>query len=116
MHFQVSPDEEAKLMRCTRGAIYDVIIDLRPKSPTYRQWFGAQLSSENHKMLYVPEGFAHGFLTLEDNTEVTYPVSQFYTPGSEHGVGFDDPAFGIQWPIDVQVVSEKDSTWPDYLK
>ena len=116
IHYQVPPDEEAKLVRCTRGAIYDVIIDLKPESPTYRQWIGVELSSENYRMLYVPEGFAHGFLTLEDDTEVTYQVSQFYAPGSGLGVRYDDLAFGIRWPLDVRVISEKDSTWPEYLR
>ena len=114
MHYQIAPHEEAKLVRCTRGAIYDVIIDLRPDSPTYGQWMGVELTAENHKMVYVPEGFAHGFQTLESDTEVTYQVSQFYTPGAEQGVRYNDPAFGIAWPLNVQVISEKDASWPDY--
>ena len=114
MHYQLSPYEETKLVRCTRGAIYDVIIDLRPASPTYTQWIGVELTAENYKMLYVPEDFAHGFQTLEDNTEVTYQVSQFYTPGSESGIRWEDPAFDIDWPIEVQVISDKDKSWPDY--
>jgi len=114
MHYQLSPYEETKLVRCTRGAIYDVIIDLRPASPTYSQWIGVELTAENYKMLYVPENFAHGFQTLKDDTEVTYQVSQFYTPGSENGIRWDDPAIGINWPIEVQVISEKDKSWPDY--
>ncbi|MCK4826502.1 dTDP-4-dehydrorhamnose 3,5-epimerase, partial [bacterium] len=93
MHYQIAPYEETKLVRCTRGAIYDVIIDLRPASPTYTQWVGVELTADNYKMLYVPENFAHGFQTLEDNTEVTYQVSQFYTPGSESGIRWGDPAF-----------------------
>ena len=115
MHYQVAPYEEAKLVRCTRGAIYDVIIDLRPDSPTYKQWMGVELTAENHKMLYVPEGFAHGYQTLMDNTEVFYQVSQFYSPESERGLRYDDPVFGIEWPIDVQVISDKDKSWSDYL-
>jgi dTDP-4-dehydrorhamnose 3,5-epimerase len=116
MHYQISPYEEIKLMRCIKGSIYDVIIDLRPDSSTYAQWIGLELTSENHKMLYVPENFAHGFQTLEDNTEVFYPVSQFYTPGSERGIRYDDPAFGIKWPeINDLVMSEKDKCWPDYV-
>jgi dTDP-4-dehydrorhamnose 3,5-epimerase len=114
MHYQVAPYEEAKLVRCTRGAIYDVIIDLRQDSPTYKQWIGVELTSENYQMIYVPENFAHGFLTLEDNTEVTYQVSQFYSPESERGIRYNDPVFGIKWPIQVEVISDKDKTWPDY--
>ena len=114
MHYQVAPYAEAKLVRCTRGALYDVIIDLRPDSPTHMQWLGVELSAENYKMLYVPEGFAHGFQTLVDNTEVTYQVSQFYTPEAEGGVRYNDPAFGIEWPLEVQVISDKDQSWPDY--
>jgi len=115
MHYQITPYEETKLVRCTRGAIYDVIIDLRPDSPTYKQWVGVELTAENYKMLYVAENFAHGFQTLQDNTEVTYQVSQFYAPGSESGIRWDDPTFGIEWPIEVQVISEKDGNWPDYI-
>ena len=95
MHYQIAPYQEAKLIRCTRGAIYDVIIDLRPDSSTYKQWIGEKLTADNYKMLFVPEDFAHGYLTLEDHTEVTYQVTQFYTPGSEKGIRYNDPAFGI---------------------
>jgi dTDP-4-dehydrorhamnose 3,5-epimerase len=115
MHYQIAPYEEAKLLRCTKGAIYDVIIDLRPDSPTYKQWIGEELKSGNYKMLYIPENFAHGLITLEDNTEVTYQVSQFYSPGSERGVRYNDPTFGIKWPIEVLIISDKDKNWPDYL-
>jgi len=114
MHYQIAPYEETKLVRCTRGAIYDVIIDLRPASPTYAQWVGVELTAENYKMLYVPERFAHSFQTLEEDSEVTYQVSQFYTPGSESGIRWDDPAFSIEWPLEVQVISDKDKSWPDY--
>ncbi|GBD98068.1 dTDP-4-dehydrorhamnose 3,5-epimerase [bacterium BMS3Abin07] len=114
MHYQVNPYEETKLMRCTRGAIYDVIIDLRPDSPTYKQWIGVELTAENYTMLFVPENFAHGFQTLEDGTEVTYQVSQFYSPGSEQGIRFNDTGFGIKWPVDIRVISDKDRSWPDY--
>lgn len=114
LHYQRAPYAEAKLVRCTRGAIWDVIVDLRPASPTYRQWLGAELTDENYRMLYVPEGFAHGYLTLADSVEVTYQVTQFYAPGAEAGLRWDDPAFGIEWPIAVQVISEKDSRWPDF--
>jgi dTDP-4-dehydrorhamnose 3,5-epimerase len=112
MHYQVAPYEEIKLVRCTRGAIYDVIIDLRPDSPTFRKWTGEELTAENYTMLYVPERFAHGFLTLEDTTEVTYQVSQFYSPESARGVRYDDPLFAIEWPHQVEVISNQDLRWP----
>jgi dTDP-4-dehydrorhamnose 3,5-epimerase len=114
MHYQIFPYEEAKLIQCTRGALYDVIIDLRKDSPTYKKWFGLELTANNYTMLYVPESFAHGFYTLEDNTEATYMVSQFYTPGSERGIRWDDPAFNIQWPLKPEVISSKDAKWGDY--
>jgi dTDP-4-dehydrorhamnose 3,5-epimerase len=114
MHYQAKPFQESKLVRCTRGAIYDVIIDLRPSSPTYQQWLGVELTAENYRMLYVPEGFAHGFQTLEGNTEVAYQVSEFYAPQFERGVRYNDPAWGIVWPLDVRVISDKDRDWPDY--
>ena len=114
MHYQASPYAETKLIRCTRGAIYDVIIDLRFDSPTFKQWLGIELTSTNYRMLYVPEGFAHGFQTLVDDVEVNYQVSQFYTPEAELGLRYDDPAFRIEWPQKVQVISEKDRSWPDY--
>jgi dTDP-4-dehydrorhamnose 3,5-epimerase len=112
MHYQVAPYEQVKLVRCTRGVIYDVIIDLRPDSPTFRKWTGVELTAENYTMLYVPERFAHGFLTLQDTTEITYQVSQFYSPESARGVRYDDPLFGIEWPLPVAVISEKDIAWP----
>lgn len=114
MHYQFAPYEETKLVRCTRGAIYDVIIDLRPDSPTYAQWIGVELTAENYKMLYVPENFAHGFQTLANDTEIIYQVSQFYTPGSEGGIRWNDPAFAIKWPLEVQVISDKDKSWVDF--
>jgi dTDP-4-dehydrorhamnose 3,5-epimerase len=114
MHMQISPYEETKLVRCTRGAIYDVIIDMREDSETYKQWIGVELTADNFRMLYVPEGFAHGFITLEDNTDVTYQVTQFYTPGSEKGIRWNDPAFNIEWPIEPVVISEKDQAHPDF--
>jgi dTDP-4-dehydrorhamnose 3,5-epimerase len=116
MHFQKAPHQETKLVRCTKGAIYDVIIDLRPQSPTYKQWIGVELTEENHKMLFVPEDFAHGFVTLADNTEVTYQVTQFYTPGAEGGIRWNDPAFNIKWPTEVKVVSGKDQQHPDFAE
>ena len=112
MHYQVAPYEQVKLVRCTAGAIYDVIIDMRLGSPTYRNWTGVELTAENYRMLYVPEHFAHGFQTLEDDTEVTYQVSQFYSPESERGVRYDDPVFQVEWPRPVEVISEKDIAWP----
>ncbi|MCJ8166726.1 dTDP-4-dehydrorhamnose 3,5-epimerase [Pontibacter sp. E15-1] len=114
MHMQVSPYEETKLVRCTRGAIYDVIIDMREDSETYKQWIGVELTADKYRMLFVPEGFAHGFITLEDNSDVTYNVTQFYTPGSERGIRWNDPAFNIEWPIAPQVISEKDQEHPDF--
>jgi dTDP-4-dehydrorhamnose 3,5-epimerase len=116
LHYQTAPFEEAKLIRCTRGVIYDVIIDLRPDSNTYLDWIGVELSADNRMMLYVPENFAHGYQSLTDNTEIFYPVSQFYSPESAWGVRWNDPAFGIDWPVtDNLVVSEQDQNWPDYL-
>jgi len=114
MHYQKHPFEETKLIRCTKGAIYDVVIDLRPDSQTFRNWFGIELTEDNHKMLYVPEKFAHGFITLKENCEVTYLVTQFYTPGSEAGLRWNDKMFGIRWPMEVKVISEKDSSFPDF--
>lgn len=111
MHYQAAPHEEAKLVSCVKGSIYDVIIDLRPGSITYCQWVSVELSAENHKMLYIPEGFAHGFQTLEDNTEVFYQMSEFYHPESARGVRWNDPAFGIEWPSAELIISEKDSTY-----
>ena len=114
MHYQLEPHGEAKLVRCTKGSIHDVIIDVRSDSPTYGKWIGIELSEKNYRMLYVPEGFAHGFITLEDETEVTYQVSEFYTPGAEQGIRWDDPAFNIEWPLDPKIISEKDKSWLPY--
>lgn len=114
MHFQKPPYEEAKLVRCTMGAIYDVIIDLRPDSSTFKKWFATELTAENRKMLYIPEGFAHGFITLTDNTEVFYQMSQFYYPEYAIGVRWNDPSFNIIWPIDVAVISDRDRNYPDF--
>ncbi|HKG05670.1 MAG TPA: dTDP-4-dehydrorhamnose 3,5-epimerase [Pedobacter sp.] len=108
MHMQCTPHEESKLVRCTRGSIYDVIIDMRPQSPTHNQWIGVELNASSYRMLYVPEGFAHGFITLEDQTDVTYQVTQYYTPGSERCFRWDDPAFAIEWPLTPKLISEKD--------
>lgn len=114
MHYQIRPHEEAKLVRCTRGSLYDVIADIREGSPTFREHVGVVLSAENRRMLYVPEGFAHGFLTLEDATEVTYQISEFYAPGHARGFRWDDPAFAIAWPSDVTVISDRDRSYPDF--
>lgn len=114
MHFQTAPYQEVKYVSCTRGAIYDVMIDLRPESPTFKQWCGVELTQDNHKMLYIPEGFAHGYLTLVDNTQMSYMTTQFYMGEYATGVRFDDPAFGIKWPIPIKVISDKDASWPDF--
>lgn len=114
MHYQLPPAMETKLVRCTRGAIYDVIIDLRPDSPSYLQHFGVELSAENRKAYYVPEMFAHAYLTLTDGAEVVYQVGEFYTPGFERGVRYDDPRFNIQWPVPIEVISDKDASWPRF--
>ena len=113
MHYQIAPYQEAKLLRCTNGAVYDVIIDLRPGSPTYTQWVGVELTAKNYKMFYVPEGFAHGFVTLQNDTEVTYLVSQFYTPGSERGIRWDDPRLGIKLPGALACINPRDAAYPD---
>jgi dTDP-4-dehydrorhamnose 3,5-epimerase len=115
MHYQVPPAAETKLVRCTRGALWDVIVDLRPDSPTFLRHFGVELTAENGRQLYVPELFAHGFLTLADDTEVAYQVGEFYTPGAERGIRHDDPALGIEWPAPVAVISEKDAAWPAFV-
>lgn len=108
LHFQKSPYQETKLLRCTKGAVYNVIIDLRPESPTFKKWFGVKLTEDNHKMIYVPENFANGFLTLEDNSEVYYMVTQFYNKESESGIRWNDPTFNIKWPREISEISEKD--------
>ena len=114
MHFQNAPHAEVKVVRCTRGALFDAIVDLRPESPTYGRWEGFELTAENGRMLYVPEGFAHGYLTLADDTEASYLVSYPYTPGAEGGLRYDDPAFGIDWPRAITVLSPKDAGWAPY--
>lgn len=110
-HFQVDPAKEPKLVRAIRGSIYDVIIDMRPDSPTYLDYFGIELSATNHKAIYIPDMFAHGYQALEDDVEIFYMVGERYTPGCERGFRFDDPSVNIQWPLDVSVVSEKDLMW-----
>ena len=114
MHYQVAPFAEAKLVRCTQGAIYDVIIDLRRESVTYRQHVSEVLSSNNYKALFIPEGFAHGFQTLEDNSEVFYQMSEFYSPEHQCGLRYNDPVFKINWPIDATVISDRDRNYADF--
>ncbi|CAN5835795.1 dTDP-4-dehydrorhamnose 3,5-epimerase [soil metagenome] len=114
MHYQAKPHGEAKLVRCTMGAIYDVIVDLHPDSSSFRQWIAVGLTAENRKVLYVPEGFAHGFQSLEDETEVFYQMSEFYVADSAHGVRWDDPALGIKWPEAERIISERDAGYPDF--
>jgi len=114
MHYQLAPHEEAKLVRCTMGAIWDVMIDLRPESPTHMQWVAVELTAQNRRMLYAPAGFAHGYLTLTDNAEVFYHTSEFYVPAAVRGVRYNDPAFGITWPSEIEVISDTDQSWPDY--
>ena len=112
LHYQAAPAAEAKLVRCTRGALFDVVVDLRPDSPTYLAWHGAELSADNGRMLYVPEGCAHGCQSLVDDTEVHYMASAFYSPAEVRGLRHDDPAIGIRWPLAVSVISEQDRSWP----
>lgn len=114
LHYQASPREEAKLVRCTSGSVFDVAVDLRPASGTFRQWFGVDLSAENRLALYVPEGCAHGFLTLSEDSEIAYQISEFWAPEAGRGVRWNDPAFDINWPGEVVVINERDRTYPDY--
>ncbi len=117
MHFQHAPHAQSKLVRCTRGALYDVIIDLRPDSPTYRQWLGVELTAENRRMLYVPEDFAHGFQTLVDETELYYQIGAVYVPAAADGVRWDDPAFRIEWPDNdgrERIIIARDNQYPDF--
>ena len=115
MHYQESPHGQIKIVRCTMGAIYDVIIDLRLGSPTFKQWIGVELAASNRLMLYIPKDFAHGFQTLEDETELTYHMSHTYAAQSARGVRWDDPAFNISWPQPVSIMAERDRSYPDYL-
>jgi dTDP-4-dehydrorhamnose 3,5-epimerase len=116
MHYQTEPYPEAKLVRCTAGAIYDVVIDLRPESPTFAEWMAVELTANSHRMLYIPKHFAHGFQTLEDNTEVFYQMSEFYAPEYARGIRWDDPAFNIQWPPANRIVSDRDAAYPDFIR
>jgi dTDP-4-dehydrorhamnose 3,5-epimerase len=115
MHYQADPFGEAKLVRCTAGAIYDVVVDVRPQSPTFKHWIAVVLRSESRDMLYIPQGIAHGFLTLADNTEIFYQMSEYYHPDFSRGVRWNDPAFGIEWPHNITVISERDRTYPDFI-
>jgi dTDP-4-dehydrorhamnose 3,5-epimerase len=116
MHWQAAPHEEDKLVRCVRGAIWDVIVDIRPASATYCQWLGIELSDSNGRMLVVPKGFAHGFVTLSEDCAVSYLMSEFHSPGDARGARHDDPAFGIAWPQAVHDMSDKDRSWPDFVR
>ena len=112
MHFQYPPAAETKVVRCTRGAVLDIIVDLRPESPTYLEHVSVELTADNHRAIYIPERFAHGYQTLEDETETSYQVGEFYTPGAEGGLRYDDPALALTWPLPVSEISEKDAAWP----
>jgi dTDP-4-dehydrorhamnose 3,5-epimerase len=114
MHYQASPYEEAKLIRCTMGAIYDVIVDLRPNSLSYGEWVSTELTSDNRRMIYIPKNFAHGFLTLTDNSEIFYMMSEFYAPMFGRGIKWNDPVLGITWPAEVRVISSQDNSYPDF--
>jgi dTDP-4-dehydrorhamnose 3,5-epimerase len=113
MHFQLPPHAEVKVVRCVKGALWDFIVDLRPDSVSFKKWFGAELSAENRRMMYVPRGFGHGFITLSDNTEAVYLVSDYYSPEQERGVRFDDRSINVELPITVTEISSKDASWPD---
>ena len=114
MHYQLGEDAETKLVRCIKGSLWDCIIDLRPDSPTFKKWYGVKLSADNRRMLAVPRGFAHGFITLEPGTEAFYFVDNYYAPDAERGIRHDDPEFGIQWPREPAVQSDKDKSWRDF--
>jgi dTDP-4-dehydrorhamnose 3,5-epimerase len=116
MHWQALPHAEDKLIRCTRGTIFDVMLDLRPESSTFKQWRGYELSADNHRMVYIPQGFAHGFVTLTPDAHVFYQISQYYDSESGRGVRWNDPAFGIQWPVAAPRVSERDNGYPDFAE
>lgn len=114
MHYQLAPHAEVKIMRCQRGAVFDVIVDLRPQSATYLQWVGAELTAENATMMYAPEGCAHGYLTLRDDSELSYSTSMFYAPDAARGARYNDPLFNIRWPAELRVISDQDRQWPDF--
>ncbi len=116
IHFQQAPHADAKVVRCSRGAIYDVIVDVRPKSETYGEWSAVELTADNHTMIYIPEGVGHGYQTLCDDTEILYQTSEFYYLEVAAGIRYDDQAFNVNWPLDVSVISEADRTWPDFIE
>lgn len=116
LHFQRPPHAETKIVSCPRGAIFDVVVDLRPDSPTFRAWQGFELDDENRRALYVPKGFAHGFQTLADDTEIAYRISEFYAPDAAAGCRYDDPAFGIEWKLPVAIIAERDLSWPPFTR
>jgi dTDP-4-dehydrorhamnose 3,5-epimerase len=115
LHYQSAPRQEAKLVRCTRGSLYDVVVDIRPESPTFAQWIAVELTSQNRRLLYVPEGCAHGFQTLQDDTEVFYQMSEFFAPESARGIRWNDPLFGIEWPFVERIISQRDEGYADYV-
>ncbi len=112
LHYQVAPMAEVKFIRCIKGSVFDVLVDMRPESPTYKQWFGIELTEENQTAIYIPEGFAHGHQTLEDNSQIMYLTTQVYSPEHERGIRWNDPAIGVKWPLEPTVVSDKDQAWP----
>ena len=114
MHYQLPPSAEVKVVRCIQGALFDIILDLRPDSPTFCEWYGDTLSAENRRMMYVPKGFAHGFITLEENTEAFYLAGAPYAAEQERGIRYNDPKFNIDWPVEPKIISEKDANWPDF--
>ena len=114
LHYQLQPAAEVKVVRCIKGSLYDVILDLRPDSPSFGKWFGAELSADNRTMMYVPRGFAHGFITLEEDTEALYLAGAFYSPQNERGIRYNDPQFNIEWPLQPVEISDKDKAWPDF--
>jgi len=116
MHFQKNPYEETKIVSCIKGSIFDVIIDLRSNSDTYKKWFGIELNSNEHKSIFIPEGFAHGFQSLENETEVFYQISEFYKPSHSGGIRWNDPVFGIRWPLSNPIISKKDLVWNDFVE
>ena len=114
LHYQKAPYQEMKYVRCSRGTVFDVIVDLRPDSATFKQWLGVKLSVDDYKLVYVPRDFAQGFQSLEDNSEITYLTSEIYTPSAEAGIRYNDPSIGVEWPLQVSMISDKDINWPDF--
>lgn len=114
LHYQIAPYQECKMIRCTKGAIFNIIVDIRPESPTFLKWYAAELNEDNHKALFSPEGFAQGYLTLQENCEITYFATEYYVPGMDRGVRYNDPQVGIELPFEPAILSEKDINWPDF--